>query len=209
VPTCSRRPWEDETPTASAAPRFFFFGLTELDDAKRALRASALRVRAECDPALGADLVAHVLAECPPPAGAIVAGFWPLRGEIDIRPLLTGLHARGNTVVLPVTPPRGAPLIFRVWRPGDRLIAEKFGTVRTDGDVRRPDWLFVPLLAFDRRGGRLGYGGGYYDRTLAGLPGAVAMGCAFAAQEVPHVPMGPHDVTLKAVATEQGIVRPD
>jgi 5-formyltetrahydrofolate cyclo-ligase len=170
------------------------------------LRASALRGRAGCDPALGADLAAHVLAECLPPAGAIVAGYWPMDGEIDIRPLLTELHARGNSVLLPVTPPRGAPLTFRVWRPGDALIAEKFGTMRTDGAVRRPDWLFVPLLAFDRRGGRLGYGGGYYDRTLAGLPDAIAIGCAFAAQEVPRVPMGPYDIRLRAVATEQGIV---
>jgi 5-formyltetrahydrofolate cyclo-ligase len=181
--------------------------LAEPDDAKRALRAAAVRARAACDPAWGAALAAHVLAECPPPPAAVVAGFWPLDGEIDIRPLLIALHERGNTVVLPATPPRGTPLAFRVWHPGAALIREKFGTVRTDGDVLRPDWLFVPLLAFDRQGGRLGYGGGYYDRTLAGLPGAVAIGCAFAAQEVPRVPMGPHDIRLRAVATEQGIVR--
>jgi 5-formyltetrahydrofolate cyclo-ligase len=181
--------------------------LSHVQAAKRALRISALQVRAECDPASGADLARHVLSDIPPPSGAVVAGFWPMDGEIDIRPLLTALHARGHAVVLPVTPPRGSALSFREWEPGAALIRERFGTVRTDGKERRPDWLFVPLLAFDRHGGRLGYGGGYYDRTLAALPDAVAIGCAFAAQEVPHVPMGPHDVRLRAVATERGVVR--
>jgi 5-formyltetrahydrofolate cyclo-ligase len=80
--------------------------------------------------------------------------------------------------------------------------AERFGTFAPDGEVLRPDWLFVPLLAFDRRGHRLGYGGGYYDRTLAGLPGATAIGCAFAAQEMARVPIGPNDIALHAIATE-------
>ncbi|MES2713920.1 MAG: 5-formyltetrahydrofolate cyclo-ligase, partial [Pseudomonadota bacterium] len=70
-----------------------------------------------------------------------------------------------------------------------------------------PDAVLVPLLAFDRAGGRLGYGGGYYDRTLAGLPGAIAIGCAFASQEVPEVPTGPHDWRLPMVATEAGLIR--
>ena len=69
-----------------------------------------------------------------------------------------------------------------------------------------PDFLLVPLLAFDRRGHRLGYGAGYYDRTLAELPGAFALGCAYAVQEVPDVPAGPHDMRLDAVATERGVI---
>ena len=73
-------------------------------------------------------------------------------------------------------------------------------------DEVRPDWLLVPLLAFDRAGRRLGYGGGYYDRTLARLPGAVAVGCAHAVQEVPEVPAGPEDARLAFVATERGVV---
>jgi 5-formyltetrahydrofolate cyclo-ligase len=126
-------------------------------------------------------------------------------GEIDIRPLLTALHARGHAVVLPVTPPRGSALSFREWEPGAALIRERFGTVRTDGKERRPDWLFVPLLAFDCHGGRLGYGGGYYDRTIAALPGAWRYGCAFAAQEFDSLPSGPYDAPLHAVATELGL----
>jgi 5-formyltetrahydrofolate cyclo-ligase len=152
-------------------------------------------------------LAEHVLTECLPPVGAVVSGFWPLGDEIDIRPLLLALLERGHEIVLPVTPPRGQPLGFRLWRPGDPMAAERFGTVRPTGPERVPDFLLVPLLAFDRRGHRLGYGAGYYDRTLAGLPAAGRLGCAYAAQEMDVVPAGPHDVRLPAVATERGIIR--
>jgi 5-formyltetrahydrofolate cyclo-ligase len=166
-----------------------------------------LAARAACDPALGALVAAHVLRDCPPPAGAVVSGVWPLPGEIDLRPLLKELHARGHTVVLPVTPPRGQPLTFRRWRPGDVLVAERFGTMAPTGETAVPDFLLVPLLAFDRRGYRLGYGGGYYDRTLAALPRRFALGFGFAAQEVDAVPVGPTDIRLDAVATERGMIR--
>lgn len=180
---------------------------TDLTEAKRQARRRALATRAGCDPAWGAQLAEHVLRENPPPAGAVVSGFWPLGGEVDIRPLLLALLERGHEIVLPVTPPRGQPLGFRLWRPGEPMAAEKFGTVRPTGAEQSPNFLLVPLLAFDRLGHRLGYGAGYYDRTLAGLPDAGRLGCAFAAQEMDAVPAGPHDVRLPAVATERGIIR--
>ncbi len=175
-------------------------------EAKQAARERALLARARCDPAWGTRLAGHVLAELPPPAGAVVSGFWPLDGEIDIRPLLEALHARDHPVVLPETPKRGEPLVFRLWHPGMEMVRERFGTYRPTGEVRTPQVLFVPLLAFDQCGRRLGYGGGFYDRTLAGLPGALAIGCAFAAQEMAEVPAGPDDFLLHAIATEQGVV---
>ncbi len=179
-----------------------------LRDLKAAARQAALERRAGCDPAHGIGLARHVLAASPPPSGAVVAGYWPMGTEIDIRPLLQALAGRGHALVLPVTPKRGAPLAFHRWGWGDALARGPLGTRQpTSGQALRPDWLLVPLLAFDRAGRRLGYGGGYYDRTLAALPGATVIGCAYAAQEVPDVPAGPDDVALPCVATEAGIIR--
>ncbi|CAH2604667.1 5-formyltetrahydrofolate cyclo-ligase [Rhodovastum atsumiense] len=186
-----------------AAPHSSF---PDLAAAKRDLRRRMHAVRAGADPAAGTALSAHVLQAMPPGPGAVVSGFWPMGPEIDIRPLLEALHARGHAVALPETPPRGNPLIFRLWHPGMALLPERFGTARPTGAVVRPDWLLVPLLAFDRTGRRLGYGGGYYDRTLAGLPGAIAIGCAYACQEVDVVPADDYDARLHAIATERGVI---
>ena len=140
-----------------------------------------------------------------PPA---VAGVWPLDGEIDLRPLLHALHAAGHRILLPHTPPRGEPLLFHVWTPETPLRPGRFGTLWPDGPVAEPDLLFVPLLAFDRAGRRLGYGGGYYDRTLALLECRPAIGFGYASQEVAAVPVEPHDRLLAAVVTEREFIVP-
>lgn len=179
----------------------------DLIEAKRALRERMLAVRQAWDPvASGAAVAATVLRACRPPAGATVSGYWPIANELDIRPLLTALHDSGHPIVLPVTPKRGNPLTFRLWRPGSLLEAERFGTFRPLGEERLPDVLLVPLLAFDRRGYRVGYGAGFYDRTLAGLPRRFALGVAFGAQEVDEVPAGPTDIALNAIATETDLI---
>lgn len=176
---------------------------------KAEARKVALARRAGCDPGQGAALGEHLLRDMPPPAGAIVAGFWPMGPEIDIRPLLHALHAQGHRIGLPVTPKRGLPLHFREWRPGDALAHGPMGTSQPGptAPALTPAWLLVPLLAFDRAGRRLGYGGGYYDRTLASLPGATAIGVAYSTQEVDEVPAGPDDAPLTAIATERGVIR--
>jgi 5-formyltetrahydrofolate cyclo-ligase len=180
---------------------------TDLGEAKRRVRQRALAARAGHDQgAGGAALAGHVLYHLPPPPGAIVAGFLPIGDEIDLLPLLHALHDRGHPIALPVTPKRGLPLTFRLWIPGDELVEERFGTRRPTGPDCTPDFLLVPLLAFDAKGGRLGYGGGFYDRTLATLPNRFRLGCAFAAQQVDAVPVGPYDIRLDAVATENGII---
>jgi 5-formyltetrahydrofolate cyclo-ligase len=176
--------------------------------AKVAQRALAIARRAVCDPAaVGVRLAAHVLRDLPPPTKAIVAGFWPMAHEIDIRPLLEALAARGHSLCLPETPRLGLPLIFRAWRPGDALAEGRFGTMHPLGEIVRPDFLLVPLLAYDAAGNRLGYGGGYYDRTLAALPHAFRLGCAASVQFFEHVPTEPTDRRLHAVATELGITK--
>jgi 5-formyltetrahydrofolate cyclo-ligase len=182
--------------------------MNDLGIAKQAAREAALARRHGLNAAAaGLALANHVLRDFPPPPGAAVSGFWPLGEEIDITPLLHALHDRGHLVALPVTPRRGEALTFRGWQPGDVMVPERFGTMRPIGDLVVPDMLLIPLLAFDTTGSRLGYGGGFYDRTLAGLPGRIRLGCAFAAQQVDAVPFGPYDMRLDAVATEDGIIR--
>ena len=102
---------------------------------------------------------------------AIVSGFWPMAEELDIRPLMIELFEQGCQLALPVVVARKQPLIFRAWRPGDPLDAGVFGTLHPSPrcEVVEPDALIVPLLACDEEGWRLGYGGGFYDRTLAAL----------------------------------------
>jgi 5-formyltetrahydrofolate cyclo-ligase len=168
-------------------------------------------VRAACPPdGAGLALAAHAEAWMAALPGT-VSGYWPIGDEIDVRPLLHRLYGRGCRVALPVTPPRGNPLHFRLWEPGLALVAGRFGTVVPPDDAPQavPDLLLVPLLAFDRRGGRLGYGGGYYDRTLAAFPTAGAVGCAYAAQEVDAVPMGAYDKRMTAILTERGVILPE
>ena len=221
VPTCQRRPWEDDRPAAMVAPHPFCHQeprVTEaeaaapsdaaLRDAKAAARKTARAKRAGlANPEAPARLAEALLAGYAPPTGAIIAGYWPMGDEMDPRPLMLALASRGHPLALPVTPPRGQPLAFRAWAPGAALRAGPMGTSEpAEGAALRPDILLVPLLAFDRAGRRLGYGGGYYDRTLATLPGAKAIGIAYAGQELPEVPAGPQDMRLPLVATEAGVI---
>ncbi len=171
-----------------------------IDVDKQAMRAVALASR----PCGDASAILAQLADLAWPER--VAGVWPLPGEIDLRPLLAVLFARGHSVLLPETTRRGLALRFRRWRPGATMRAGRFGTHHPQGAPAVPQALLVPLLAFDARCHRLGYGGGYYDRTLAALPGVPAIGYGWAAQQVAAVPVGPHDRALDCVVTETGLV---
>jgi 5-formyltetrahydrofolate cyclo-ligase len=176
-----------------------------LDAAKAAARKAAAGRRIGQNPALGDRLAALLLRENIVPPEATVAGFWPIQDEIDIRPLLAALHARGHPIALPVTGRRGEALVFRRWRPGETLLPGRFGTSHPAGAAVTPDVLLIPLLAFDGQGNRLGYGGGFYDRTIADLPAAIRIGCAFAVQELDSVPVSLYDQRLHAVLTETGL----
>ena len=181
--------------------------MTPLNLEKSALRQQCLRARRKTAGA-GEALRDVFLEELRPPSTARIAGYWPMGEEIDTQPLLYALHGRGHSLALPVTPKLGLPLLFRAWSPGDAMARGPMGTWHpADGDQVTPDWLIVPLLAFDRTGSRLGYGGGYYDRTLALLGAATAIGVAYAAQEIAQVPTGPHDIRLNAIATDLELIR--
>ena len=145
--------------------------------------------------------------------GHIFAGYMPIGSELDCLPLLNRLAAAGVPLCLPVVTAPGQPLIFRRWQPDDRLVPGSFGTSEptTAAPEVSPQVLLVPMLAFDRRGHRLGYGGGYYDRTLKALRansdgGAeiVAIGVAFAGQLRDKVPVSGDDEPLDWILTEIG-----
>ena len=152
-----------------------------------------------------ADLLADYLAGY---RGKSLSGYMPMRTEIDP---LHAMAAHQGTVCVPVITGKGQPLRFREWTPGCTMIAGEFGAlIPADGAWIEPDVLIVPLLAFDARGYRLGYGGGYYDRTLQALRAkraTIAVGYAFAAQRVLEVPIDEHDQRLDAIITEMGVVR--
>jgi 5-formyltetrahydrofolate cyclo-ligase len=180
--------------------------LLPLDQRKRTARAAARAVLERCDPAAGRAVGAQIMANLPLPAPAVVAGFYPIGRELDLTPLLHQLRQAGYRVALPYTPPLGAPLNFHRWHEEDDLVPERFGTMRSNGPEVDPAILLVPLLAFDRRGHRLGYGGGYYDRTIAARPGVCTIGCAYAALELAEVPAGATDQVLDAIATEREFI---
>lgn len=185
----------------------------DIAEAKREARQAAAKRRAAAHAALkdtaGAALAGHGL-----PAGiaatGIVSGFIPYKSEIDTEPLLERLHRQGWRTCLPVVIAAEQPLLFRAWTPGEALIPGVWDIPippETAPEVL-PDVLLVPMLAFDRQGYRLGYGGGFYDRTLEKLRDIKkvwAIGVAYAAQEAETVPRGPHDAPLDYVMTEREI----
>lgn len=181
-----------------------------LDAAKRALRQrmTELRVQASRQAPEAASSVADRFPLTAP--FRVVAGTVPMRDELDPRPLMVALKARGATMALPRVVAKGQPLAFHVWdeRP---LVRSRFGVDEpaADSPLVRPELVLVPLLAFDRRGYRLGYGGGFYDVTLSHLRalGPVhAVGLAYAAQEVADVPHDERDQPLDAIVTENEVI---
>ena len=141
------------------------------------------------------------------PPGTIVAGYSPIRSEIDPAPLMRKLAGQGALLALPAIAARGQSLRFRSWFPEDKLLRGPLGILEPSPAATEviPDIVLVPLAAFDRSGHRIGYGAGHYDRTLARLRDSqkiIAIGLAFAVQEIETIPALPHDVALDYVLTE-------
>ena len=145
-------------------------------------------------------------------AGAAVSAYWPIRDELDARPLLHALAERGAVCALPAVVGRGRPLVFRRWRPGDALVQGGFGLSEPPETAPpvRPDIVVAPLLAVDPAGRRLGYGGGFYDRTIAALGHrgeVLVIGIGYDVQIRTSVPAGAGDRRVDWVVTEKRILR--
>lgn len=184
--------------------------MSDLDPKSSARKAAFARRKAAY--AAAADAAAAsardvFLSEVTLRPGEVVSGYRPIRTEIDATPLMTALHARGVDLCVPVIDGAGLPLSFRRWTPEARMISGAFGAeIPADGEELEPTLLIAPLVAFDARGYRLGYGGGFYDRTLEKLRAARptrAVGYAFAAQQTDALPTEPTDQPLDMVVTEE------
>jgi 5-formyltetrahydrofolate cyclo-ligase len=185
-----------------------------IEEAKAELRVAA-KTRRDALPSderrMAAEAIAARPFPVPVPTGVIVSGFMPLKSEINPLPLMQKLSEAGASFALPAIAGRGKPLIMRAWEFGGPLDRGQWGIrePKPEAPEVAPDILLVPMLAFDRNGYRIGYGAGYYDMTIANfraMKPVVAVGIAFAAQEVPVVPKTSRDARLDLVLTEREVI---
>ncbi len=185
--------------------------MTDLAQIKAAARAAAFaRRKAAHDPARSAAGADRLLAELRPHAGRVLSGYMPIRTEISPLPAMTDM-ARHGPVCVPVIQGPDLPLLFRQWTPEAVMIDGPFGAkIPAEGAALEPEILIVPLVAFDRQGQRLGYGGGFYDRTLERLRAkrpTMAIGFAYGGQQADALPIEPTDQPLDMIVTEAGVLR--
>ena len=185
-----------------------------IEDSKAAIRREAM-ARRDALPADMRQAAAEAIAARKFPLaiapGMVVSGFMPLKSEINPLPLLRKLTAAGARLALPVVAGRGKPLIMRAWHWSEPLDEGVWGIRQPMPEAPEvaPDIVLAPLAAFDRTGHRIGYGAGYYDLTIAGLradKAVVAIGIAFAVQEIASVPATPRDARLDLVLTEREVI---
>lgn len=182
--------------------------LAEVKAAARKAAFARRKAAHEADAGAGAGRLSELLAGH---RGVPLAGYLPIRSEIDPRPAMAEASAYGP-VAVPVIEAAGQPLRFALWEPEMSLVPGPFGAMVPEApEFVTPEILIVPLVAFTRAGARLGYGGGFYDRTLAGLRGqgaALAIGFAYGAQEAETLPLDPFDQPLDLIVTETEVISP-
>ncbi len=188
-----------------------------LDDLKKAARKAASAKRKQAHAADDGTAIeraqAFFIDNVDLGEHSVISGFLPIGSELDLRPMLADLADAKHTIVLPCVVGDNTPLLFREWQVGDPLVEESFGTMAPADDAPEhvPDILLVPMLAFDKAGYRLGYGGGFYDRTLEKIrpmKKVIAIGVAYGEQRVEAVPRGDHDQPLDLIITDEGIIVP-
>lgn len=186
-------------------------------DTRRALRRQGIERRmalsAEAHASMSAALCALLRCEFPELAARRVAFCWPFRNEPDLRPLMQAWLAEGNAgfaALLPVVVDADRPLAFRAWTPDCPMADDRYGIpTPTTGAWLTPEALLIPVNAFDAEGYRLGYGGGFFDRTLAALrPAPLSIGVGFELARVASIHPQAHDVRLDAIVTEAAVLRP-
>lgn len=164
--------------------------------------------RATIAEALMLELDAYLESRLGGPAGRIISGYWPIKGEPDLRPWLISLIERGANVALPVVVVPSAPLVFRRWTPETKMERGNWNipVPPAEAAVLVPDIALAPLVGWDSRGYRLGYGGGYFDRTLASLsPCPHVIGIGLQSAHIGTIYPQPHDIRLSAIVTEAGV----
>jgi 5-formyltetrahydrofolate cyclo-ligase len=188
--------------------------ITDIETSKAEARKVAARVRKSAHEQVastaGLALAGLNFPVEPVPGRSVVSAFFPYKSEIDTRPLVGKLAGEGWTTALPIVIALGQPLVFRRWLPGQPTVPGMWDIPQPmeNSPLVEPDVLLVPMLAFDGKGYRLGYGGGFYDRTLEVLrakKSIVAIGVAFAAQQVDSVVRSAHDQPLDYVMTEKEV----
>jgi 5-formyltetrahydrofolate cyclo-ligase len=191
-------------------------GPAEVARWRKELRKRLIRDRLAMDPETRQRHGERIVHGIPEAVGRIqgltISAFRPIQGEPDLTPFLEALASRGGRCALPVVVGTGMPLVFRAWAPGDPLEPGVWGipVPPEDSPVVVPEVVIAPVVGFDRAGYRLGYGGGYFDRTLAALgPGVRFLGVGFFRSALPTIYPQPHDVPMEAVVTEGGIFRPE
>lgn len=188
-------------------------------DVARWRRAERARLRAERDrmsvaqrQEVGAALVGHLRdllqSRFDGARGRVFSAYWPIKGEPDLRPLMSELHAAGAAIALPLVEVRAAPLVFRRWTPETRMTRGDWNipVPPPEAEILLPEIALAPLVGWDGAGYRLGYGGGYFDRTLAALaPRPLVIGIGMTAARLDTIFPQPHDIPLDLILTEEGI----
>lgn len=174
---------------------------TRLIDLRLSFRREDLKQRADV-------ISATLLSEIAGRSNLIVSAYWPIRGEPELRPLMRELQSSGHRTALPVVVERNAAMVFREWKSGDRLERGIWKIpVPADGQEVMPDIIIAPVVGFDDQCFRLGYGGGYFDRTLASLPRRPrVIGVGYSCAKMPTIHPKPHDIPMSCIVTEDGIV---